>query len=288
MRVAGIDEVGYGSRLGPFIVCATVFEVPRRGLDLWRALEGAVSRTPDPERLVVADSKEVFTQRKGIASLERTVLSFLGGPQTLGELCRRVGARLETPWFRDLPLSRVGGTALSAAMERVRVRFVGARAVVLEARAFNEGLRRVGNKHELHFQVVARLLCELLKDECLAEVKIGKLSGRTFYASRLAEVTGELWTPVLESRARSTYVSSREVTVSFVRDGDRSEFTIALASMIAKYLRECCMIGFNEYWTRRVEGLERTAGYGAAAARWFRKIESHLGELQPMDVYREK
>ena len=116
----GMDEAGLGPNLGPFVVAATVWELPGSpgGFDFWAAFEQVLTRSPsscDP-RLHVADSKQVFQPGRGIGSLERGV----------GSALRLCGVTAAT--FQDLctalscPLSpRLGG-------ERVRVRGADERA----------------------------------------------------------------------------------------------------------------------------------------------------------------
>ncbi len=91
----GMDEAGLGPNLGPFVVAATVWEVPSPpgGFDFWTAFDTVLTPTPganDP-RLHVADSKRVFQPGSGIASLERgvwTALRLCGVvATTLGDLC---------------------------------------------------------------------------------------------------------------------------------------------------------------------------------------------------------
>ena len=53
---------------------------------------------------------------------------------------------------------------------------------------------------------------------------------------------------------------------------DRHEL-VALASMIGKYVRECAMKLFNDWWARHLDGLQRTAGYGTDARRFYREID---------------
>lgn len=43
---------------------------------------------------------------------------------------------------------------------------------------------------------------------------------------------------------------------------------VALASMIAKYVRELAMHRFNRYWSKRMPELKPTAGYTLDARRW--------------------
>lgn len=89
-----MDEAGLGPNLGPFVVAATVWELPGSpgDFDFWTAFEQILTRSPsscDP-RLHVADSKQVFQPGRGLGPLERGVWSAL-------RLC---GVKAAT--FRDL------------------------------------------------------------------------------------------------------------------------------------------------------------------------------------------
>jgi hypothetical protein len=76
--IAGVDEAGYGPRLGPLVISAVVFEIPRRGGCLWEELRPVVSKrySRSADALPVGDSKKIFSTKRGIASLEKTVLTF--------------------------------------------------------------------------------------------------------------------------------------------------------------------------------------------------------------------
>ena len=100
----GMDEAGLGPNLGPFVVAASVWEVPSppSGFDFWTAFDTVLTNAPRPhdERLHVADSKRVFQPGSGIATLERGVLTALRmcgvEAATLGGL-RDVLCRAATP-----------------------------------------------------------------------------------------------------------------------------------------------------------------------------------------------
>ena len=55
----GIDEVGYGPKLGPLVVAAVC------------------ARRPLKTGLRIADSKKVFSQARGVGTLEPAVLGFV-------------------------------------------------------------------------------------------------------------------------------------------------------------------------------------------------------------------
>src|SRR5947209_10023180 len=77
--VIGIDEAGYGPNLGPLVMSAVACLVPagQEGHDLWELLRAGVRRhgEKDDGRAVVADSKLVFSQARGLADLEHGVLA---------------------------------------------------------------------------------------------------------------------------------------------------------------------------------------------------------------------
>jgi hypothetical protein len=53
----------------------------------------------------------------------------------------------------------------------------------------------------------------------------------------------------------------------------------ALASMASKYLRELAMAALNAFWSARVPGLRRTAGYPQDASRFKSDIAAAQAEL---------
>ena len=73
-------------------------------------------------------------------------------------------------------------------------------------------------------------------------------------------------------------------------EAESSSPLAALASMTAKYLRECYMSFFNRYWTARVPGAAPTAGYPADARRFFEALRPLIEResLQHSDVLRLK
>lgn len=293
MLLVGIDEVGYGCRFGPFIATAVVLETP--GPDLWKLLHPQVCRSPKEAGLPVCDSKKLFTQARGIKSLERTALSFLTPSPSLRELCAVLGSSASAPWTDgvDLPLPcdcspdeiEESRASLKQALERAGVRMLGAYSKILEAADFNAGLARLKNKHDLHVETVLTLLREVLArhDSLRATAHIGKLSARTFY---LRPLTLQFNAPTMvrrETHPLSSYVmdlNGREVELSFILDGDLSRFSIALASVIGKYVRECWMRLFNQFWAKHLTALKPTAGYGADAVRFWKTIQPLVSGLR--------
>src|SRR5260370_38308815 len=79
--IIGIDEAGYGPNLGPFVMTSAACRVPDRlaGADLGRGLQGAVRRQPSAAdgRILVEDSKIVYSTSRGLHDLELGVLAVL-------------------------------------------------------------------------------------------------------------------------------------------------------------------------------------------------------------------
>ena len=93
--VIGIDEAGYGPNLGPFVMTAVACRVPDplAGANLWQLLRSAVrnGREQEDGRLLVDDSKVVYSTARGLLGLERSLADELG----LGEVDQAAEADLE-------------------------------------------------------------------------------------------------------------------------------------------------------------------------------------------------
>lgn len=299
--VVGIDEVGYGPKLGPLVVSGFGFKVPDPSLDLWKALAPAVSARVSREKLPVLDSKALYSPAAGLKTLEPTALSFLallpGGP---GATFRKLleGVALEPPaatdpWYRDadfaLPLA-TERVLLDARAARLWEACVAAgvmahagRVAWVEPADFNRACSSERNKSDLLFGQACRLVRAFLESAPGEDVvaRIGKQGGRRLYLPGLVREFGTVWVHG-ETAATSRYEfrqGGRRVIVEFLMDGETRDFGISLASIVGKYLREGAMRLFNDYWARQSEGLRATAGYGLDARRFYREIEPHLGRL---------
>ncbi len=299
--IAGIDEVGYGPSLGPLVVCSFAFRAVRPDADLWKALDAAVSREPDANRLPVGDSKAIYSPARGIGALEPTALAFLAtlpglpGKSFCGLASRLAleGERsLSSPWYRDqdLALPMAGeevdarAAALWDALRRAGVSPLACRAAWVEPAEFNRVVRSAKNKSDLLFDRACELVRAVLfaaPDEDVT-VAIGKQGGKRMYLPGLVREFGSVWV-VEEKPATSTYEfqhGKRRVRLTFLRDGEERDFGIALASIVGKYLREGAMRLFNDYWRRALPELRSTSGYGTDGRRFFREIEAETRRRQ--------
>ena len=79
--IVGIDEAGYGPNLGPFVMSAVACRLPDdlADADLWHVLGTTVRRhgAAADDRLLVDDSKRVYSPGLGLSALEIGVLATL-------------------------------------------------------------------------------------------------------------------------------------------------------------------------------------------------------------------
>ncbi len=304
---AGIDEAGYGPTLGPLVVGGVAFQMegpPAEGV-LWEVLRDAVSREARTSggRLVVNDSKRVYSPSLGLRRLEEGVLAFFqvfSGdlPTNAKELMATLlpdGASCEAlpPWFSGAPdlalpldtnASAVKSKAavLARALQVSGVRIVAAHAAPVFAPEFNRFVDQTGNKSFLLFQKCGLLIEHLWRsahdDE--AHVTVDKHGGRMRYRRLVRDVFPHCGCDVLREEAElSCYRvadGSRELVLSFRQEADQAALPSALASMVAKYVREVHMCAFNTYWCEHVDGLQPTAGYSRDARRFLHDIEAVL------------
>ncbi len=299
--IIGIDEAGYGPNLGPLVMSAVACRVPDDlgDCNLWRMLDPVVRQAADDNdgRLVVDDSKLVYSTAEGLGELERGVLSLLvrdPAPDTLHNFLTQateggVPELCAEPWYHGSSSVPADGDFVDhgALAERVddACRAAGVclhliRCVVVCPPRFNTILDAQGSKGA----VLAEGLCELLRASRTAtageermEFFVDKHGGRNAYAAQIQHAMAEGMVIVRqEGMARSVYEVmglDREVRLTFQPRADSEHFCVALASMTSKYLRELLMLEFNQFWQKHAPGVKATAGYPGDASRFYAEIK---------------
>ncbi len=305
----GTDEAGYGPNLGPLVIAATLWRVPEtnRNDDLYALLRDVVTRRPSaasgPLAVPIADSKVLYQSGGTLSSLESGVFPAWAAVGIRPSRWRDVWP-LTAPgsedqvdlisWYQgfDNPLpadanaEQLGrlGKIFQDGLAQNDVELLAVRARVVFEEEFNAGVDRLGGKGMLLSTLTMDLIRELmtpLGNESIL-VHCDKHGGRNRYGPLLqSHFPDHLIEICDESRAQSRYrwgPPSRRAEFRFVAKGE-SFLPSALASMVAKYLRELAMKAFNRFWQQQVSGLKPTAGYPVDARRFLAEIDQARRDL---------
>jgi ribonuclease HII len=308
--IIGIDEAGYGPNLGPLVMTAVAHRVPAElaTADLWQVLRSAVRRGTEraDERLLIADSKQVYTPARGLLALETGVLATVA-PWTadsettllsglVEKLCPSGHDDLRRElWYTGrspLPL-HIDGPVLAALVARYAqaCRETGlslgpVHSVIVCPSLFNQLADRDGSKGAVLGHALGQLVQCALRDcvdEDVISFFIDKHGGRNRYAPLLQDaVTDGVVMAHEESMNRSAYRVlglDRDVRFTFEPRADDAHYCVALASMVSKYLREIFMGEYNHFWQQHVPNLTPTAGYPGDATRFMERIRPAMQKL---------
>jgi hypothetical protein len=304
--VAGVDEAGYGPRLGPLVVAASAF---RTALPVAPGAWPEVRFLCAPGPLNVCDSKLAFSRANGLANLERVVMAFAAksgaAPVTLADYLGRWAVEgapetLSRRWYgwkewalpQEIEAGDVHALAekATAALAAVGFEYIHTEFAVVDEGRFNDILLRTGNKATLLFGrnsiLLRRLWDEYGRDGVY--VTADRHGGRKFYAGLLDIAFPEaeiniLYEEELDSGYRLSDSEGREMFLRFTVHAEEIDSATALSSMWAKYTREVLMRVFNDYWLSRSDGLVRTAGYWVDAERFISDL-LQAGVVTPPEV----
>lgn len=210
---------------------------------------------------------------------------------------------------------------VSAACERAGVRTIEARCLAMDAPEFNAALRTASrrgplgsadfadsavsagqaNKASVLFGQALRHLRRLWasSEAVMAgedprvvppRVVVDRQGGRTDYLGVLTAGFPEARVHCLGvGGAGSSYEIKcagdrpRRMRVLFRSEAESHALPVALASMLAKLVRELWMIRFNAYWCAMMPELKPTAGYVADGRRWLDEAQGVLdGEVRAL------
>jgi ribonuclease HII len=301
---AGIDEAGYGPMLGPLCIGSTLFKVkdcePAAGApDLWSLLDDAVCRRPtDKKRRIAIDDSKTLKGARGsrahpLRHLERGVLAFMQAglntlPETDEQLLQALDAGITPePWYSgevDLPLSgeagehRIAAAILDRSLEAAGIELGLMRCEVIHPHQINAASRSRERKSDLNLGAALRLAesIRIAHPEDHPRVVIDRQGGRSSYREHLALAWPDARIQVLGETGRiSRYrVEGPEglLTISFEAESEQNHLPVALASMIAKLVRELHMIRLNRFFATQIPELKPTAGYVQDGRRFMQEV----------------
>ena len=298
--IVGIDEAGYGPTLGPLVVTSTVFSVPDACKNnLWELLDEVVSLevSRHNDKIVVTDSKKVYSASKGLRRLEDAVLSFMfclkGAKDSFKDLVKSFSDIKDDsldiyPWYheRDITIPITSNrNSISKYADRLLnifnkedVKLIDITSVPVSVYDFNKEIDKVGNKAVVLFNKCAKLLIDVWErfGESTPMVYIDKHGGRNHYLPLLYPVfEGNFIRTHKEGNLESVYEvigEGKKMFISFVQGSETKHFPIALSSMCCKYIREVYMKLFNQFWKQKILDIKPTAGYYTDAKRFLAQI----------------
>jgi len=200
----------------------------------------------------------------------------------------------------------IAGNLASSTLARGGVGVVAMRCTAIDERQFNTIATREGSKAAVTAHALGGFLGELWHghvgkgDDVL--LVCDRLGGRASYGELLAGLMrqiepGGVVRVVSQSERRSEYViegARGSAQVTFEVESEEANLPVALASMIAKLVRELAMMRFNRYWAERfarargstVE-LKPTAGYRNDGWRWLKDASDVIGSDDRRALVRE-
>ena len=277
--------------------------------NLWELLaEGVCSSPRDKQRrIAVADSKRLkgSSQAKAhpLRHLERGVLGFLAAinrehdledlddESLFGQLGAKLPSTVSTPWYDSttaLPVAHeasaiaIAASRLRTTLDRAGVRPLALGCQSVDAGDLNARLAAGANKASVNqdaslaqMATLRRIAAEI-DEHAVPRIVIDRQGGRTRYRDWLSTCLEHAKVRILGENER---ISRYEVqddhgrfVVSFETESETRHLPVALASMVAKYIRELAMLRMNRFFNERIPDLRPTAGYVQDGRRFLEEV----------------
>jgi hypothetical protein len=310
---AGIDEAGYGPMFGPLVIARSIFvmdqhEPTLEPPSLWSLLRSTVCKKPNDKkrRLAINDSKILYKPAWSLEYIEQGVLSFLStsgiDPKNLSELLEQLAydqlsCQTKQDWYHSpnqepyvpsiLSLSQLEKSKkrLHRAMRQNSIHLADIKAAVVFEDRFNQMVKIQGSKAGCAWNFVSGHLESIWSryGEHHPLAVVDRQGGRKSYQGLLepifdpAEVS-TLYEDPLKSFYRITK-GMRQMHILVQVKSENQHFPVALASMVAKYLRELLMMRFQSFWSAHAPNIKPTCGYFVDGSRFLREIQPLIDQL---------
>lgn len=294
----GIDEAGYGPSLGPFVMALAAVGFPKKlnnDENCWDLLSSWIVKAErrndsKPMRLIVGDSKKIYSKPNGLSLLGKpwrtlffcdmidklSIKEFLATIDCIG----REHLFQDAWWIPEEPI-KLQKFNLYLAETGIIIPSFKAKIAVYSVKKFNQMCYEFGSKSTVTagaWTLLVRSLFESLKPGDSVRVITDKHGGRNRYGGLISDTlgNGEWVIAERETASESDYrvlATSVDSSFRFIPKAESACPTVALASMLAKHLREELMAMFNKWWLSKIPGLLPTAGYPGDAPRFIDFIQ---------------
>jgi ribonuclease HII len=295
--IGGLDEAGLGPVLGPYTAFLVEFHtqtIPEK--PLYQLLTDSVSNDgSDPGKLWIADSKKIMGPSRDFSALEESILTVLQAgfgsiPKTFGDFMAMVNvpqndqtALLEKPWYKelvDLSLPVKGDISLiinkvnrfKRDLEVVGIEQIKVSGRLVTEEEFNDLLNKNRSKAFACQEILSPLLRSLSASK--GKLTIDRQGGRKFYGEWIVDLYPGRRIQIRGETPGLSLYRVDGIEIGFMVKADNSVLETALASLFAKYSRECAMHVFNTYWQKTTgDTIPPTAGYPLDGKRFIRALK---------------
>lgn len=297
MNISGIDEAGLGPILGPYCASRVSFGL-KNSINLFENLGNIISKNPNRNKIAVADSKVLYTSLKDITCLEESVLIFLyiltgSLPDNFKSFLKNTSVdiksitvpelnnceSLKIPVSADIITVKEKAKKLADYLSSKDITLNSINVVLSDTTDFNNRIKEFGNKATVCQTILSKLLTSSFESENEENnLTVDRQGGRRYYSDWIMNLfPGRPLRIDKETKDLSSYQWKKN-RICFKVKADSSNLEVALASMFAKYTRECSMILFNSYWSNKISDLKPTAGYYKDGIRF-------LNDLKKSNIY---
>lgn len=263
MLVVGIDENGFGPRLGPLVVTASLVVVKDVGHLLQSSFKESKKicssgRMEECERIALSFHRLIYGSTPSSASkyLSDIVYSQEGDCSSPLPHC-----------LPDFPLpcwtseSDLTEDRAQTFLKEIYVDLLEIRSIVICPGRFNEKLGTFSSKHHLEYALFEELIMYFTKQYQKEKVlflcgRIGSTKDYSPFFNRFPLILGSP-----QREGETWYLLPDDSEVRFITDGDEKYFPIALSSVVGKYIRELFIEQMNRYFRSYLPYLPYCSGY---------------------------